>query len=69
MSPNVCLPVGFKVPKFNLYDRCGDPVTHMKVYCSEMRGVGEKDDLLMAYFSKSLSGAALDWYIRQDVGK
>ncbi|XP_070020642.1 uncharacterized protein [Nicotiana sylvestris] len=34
-----------------------------------MQIVGEKDDLMMAYFSESLTGAALDWHIRQDVGK
>ncbi|XP_075081469.1 uncharacterized protein LOC107813302 [Nicotiana tabacum] len=69
VSPDVRLPAGFKVPKFNLYDGCGDPVAHLRVYCSEMRSVGEKYDLLMAYFSKSLAGAALDWHIHQDVGK
>ncbi|XP_070029659.1 uncharacterized protein [Nicotiana sylvestris] len=69
VSPNVRLPAGFKLPKFNLYDGCGDPVAHLRVYCSEMRSVGEKYDLLMAYFSKSLIGAALNWHTRQDVGK
>jgi len=69
MSLDVRLPVGFKVPKFNLYDGYGDPVAYLKVYCSEMIGVGEKDDLMMAYFSESLTGAALDWHARQDVGK
>jgi len=34
-----------------------------------MRGVGEKNDLLIAYFSKSLTGASLNWYTRQDIGK
>ncbi|XP_070023133.1 uncharacterized protein [Nicotiana sylvestris] len=68
VSPDVCLPARFKVPKFNLYDGCGDPVAHLRDYCSEMRSVGEKDDLLMAYFSKSLTGAALEWHNRQDIG-
>ncbi|XP_070014137.1 uncharacterized protein [Nicotiana sylvestris] len=31
-----------------------------------MRGAGGKDELLMAYFSQSLSGSALEWYTRQD---
>ncbi|XP_075097221.1 uncharacterized protein LOC142174820 [Nicotiana tabacum] len=69
VSPDVRLPAEFKVPNFNLYDGCGDPVAHLKVYCSEMRGVGEKDDLMMAYFSERLTGAALDWHARQDVDK
>jgi len=31
-----------------------------------MRGAGVKDELLIAYFGQSLSGSALEWYIRQD---
>ncbi|XP_070028585.1 uncharacterized protein [Nicotiana sylvestris] len=69
VPPDVRLPGGFKVPRFNLYDGCGDPVAHLRDYCSEMRGVGKKDDLLMAYFSKSLTGAALEWHNRQDAAK
>ncbi|XP_070007934.1 uncharacterized protein [Nicotiana sylvestris] len=69
VSPDVRLPAGFKVPQFNLYDRCGDPAAHLRDYCSKMRSVGEKDDLLMVYFSESLTGAALEWHNRQDVSK
>jgi len=69
MFPDVRLPAGFKVSKFNLYDGCGDPVAHLRDYCSEMRSVGEKDDLLVEYFSESLTGTALEWHNRQDVGK
>ncbi|XP_070042473.1 uncharacterized protein [Nicotiana tomentosiformis] len=69
MLPDVHLPEGLKMPKFNLCDRCGDPVSHLRGYCSEMRSVGGKDELLMAYFSESLSGASLEWYTHQDVSK
>lgn len=57
------------MPKFNLYDRRGDPVAHMRGYCSEMRSVGRKDELLMAYFSESLTKGSLEWHTRQDVSK
>ncbi|XP_070010891.1 uncharacterized protein [Nicotiana sylvestris] len=60
LFPDVQLPVGFKMPKFDLYDGHGDPVAHMRGFCSKMRGAGGKDELLMAYFSQSLSGAALE---------
>ncbi|XP_070029917.1 uncharacterized protein [Nicotiana sylvestris] len=53
---NVQLPAGFKMPKFDLYNGHGDPVTHLRGFCSNMRGAGGKDELLMAYFSQSLSG-------------
>ncbi|XP_070022459.1 uncharacterized protein [Nicotiana sylvestris] len=66
---DVQLPTGFKMPKFDLYDRHGDPVAHLRGYCSKIRGVGGKDKLLMAYFSQSLSGAALEWYTRQDASR
>ncbi|XP_070054120.1 uncharacterized protein [Nicotiana tomentosiformis] len=69
MFPNTHLPTGFKMPKFNLYGGRGDPAAHLRGYCSEMRSIGGKYELLMAYFNESLSGAALEWYNRQDVGK
>ncbi|XP_070023266.1 uncharacterized protein [Nicotiana sylvestris] len=67
--PDVQLPDGFKMPKFNLYDGYRDPMAHLRGYYSKMRGVGGKDKLLMAYFSQSLGGAALKWYTRQDAGR
>ncbi|XP_075082416.1 uncharacterized protein LOC142166829 [Nicotiana tabacum] len=69
MFPDVHLPAGSKMPKFNLYDGHGDPVAHLRGYYSEIRSAGGKDELLIAYFSENLSGAALEWYTRQDVSK
>nr|XP_009766304.1 PREDICTED: uncharacterized protein LOC104217695 [Nicotiana sylvestris] len=69
LFPEVQLLVGFKMPKFDLYDGHGEPVAHLRDYCSKMRGAGRKDELLMAYFSQSLSGVALEWYTRQDASK
>ncbi|XP_033512418.1 uncharacterized protein [Nicotiana tomentosiformis] len=69
LFPDVQLPAVFKMPKFDMYDGHGDPVAYLRGYCSKMRGVGGKDDLLMAYFSQSLSGAALEWYTRQDASR
>ncbi|XP_070026220.1 uncharacterized protein [Nicotiana sylvestris] len=64
LFPYVQLPVGFKMTKFDLYDGQGDPVAHLRGFCSKMRGAGGKEELLMAYFSMSLSGAVLEWYTR-----
>ncbi|XP_070043287.1 uncharacterized protein [Nicotiana tomentosiformis] len=69
MFPNIHLPDEFKMPKFNLYDGRGDPVAHLRGYCSEIRSFGGKYELLMANFSESLSGVALEWYTRQDARK
>ncbi|XP_070048831.1 uncharacterized protein [Nicotiana tomentosiformis] len=69
LFPDVQLPAGFKMPKFDPYDGHGDPVAHLRGFCSNMRGAGRKDELLMAYFSQSLSGAALEWYTHQDTSR
>ncbi|XP_070040824.1 uncharacterized protein [Nicotiana tomentosiformis] len=55
------------MPKFDPYDGHGDPVAHLRGFCSNMRGASGKDELLMAYFSQSLSGAALEWLRQLDV--
>ncbi|XP_070049699.1 uncharacterized protein [Nicotiana tomentosiformis] len=60
LFPDVQLPAGFKMPKFDPYDGHGDPAVHLRGFCSNMRGANGKDELLMAYFSQSLSGAALE---------
>ncbi|XP_070007780.1 uncharacterized protein [Nicotiana sylvestris] len=63
---DVQLSAGFKMPKFDLYDVHGVPIAHLREFCSKIRGAGGKDELLMAYFSQSLSGSALESYTRQD---
>ncbi|XP_070008207.1 uncharacterized protein [Nicotiana sylvestris] len=57
------------MPKFDLYDGHRDPVAHLRGFCSKMKRTGGKDELLMAYFSQSLSGSALEWYTCQDHGR
>ncbi|XP_070010697.1 uncharacterized protein [Nicotiana sylvestris] len=47
LFPDVQLPMGFKMPKFDLYDGHGDPVARLRRFCSKMRGAGGKDELLM----------------------
>ncbi|XP_075105073.1 uncharacterized protein LOC142179242 [Nicotiana tabacum] len=69
LFPDVQLPAGFKMPKLDLYDGHGDLVSHLRGYCSKMRGAEGKYKLLMAYFSQSLSGAALEWYTHQDASR
>ncbi|XP_070015188.1 uncharacterized protein [Nicotiana sylvestris] len=60
---------GLRCPSFYLYDGHGDPVAYLRGICCKMRVAGGKDELLMAYFSQSLSGSALEWYTRQDHGR
>ncbi|XP_070029310.1 uncharacterized protein [Nicotiana sylvestris] len=67
MLPHVHLPISFKTPKFETYDGHGDPIAHLKRYCNQLRGAGEKEELLMAYFGVSLVGIASKWYMDQDI--
>ncbi|KAF3613664.1 hypothetical protein T459_14721 [Capsicum annuum] len=58
MFPGVHLPLSFKMPTFEKYDRHGDPVAHLRCYYNQLRGAGGKEELLMEYFGKSLLGLA-----------
>ncbi|XP_070013845.1 uncharacterized protein [Nicotiana sylvestris] len=69
MFPHVHLPLGFKTPKFEKYDGHGDPLAHLKRYCNQLRGVGRKEEFLMAYFRESLVGIASEWYMDQDISR
>jgi len=51
LFPEVQLSAGLKMPKFDLYDGHGDPVAHLRCFCSKIRGAGRRNELLMAYFS------------------
>ncbi|XP_070005984.1 uncharacterized protein [Nicotiana sylvestris] len=67
MFPHIHLPAGFKMPKFEKYNGHGDPVAHLKRYCNQLRRAGGKEELLMAYFGKSLTGIASQWYTDQKI--
>ncbi|XP_070014027.1 uncharacterized protein [Nicotiana sylvestris] len=69
MFPHVHLPLGFKTPKFEKYDGNEDPIAHLKRYCNQLRGAGEKEKLLMAYFRESLVGITSEWYMDQDMSR
>ncbi|XP_070024789.1 uncharacterized protein [Nicotiana sylvestris] len=69
MFPDVHLPIGFKTPKFEKYDGHGDPIAYLKRYCNQLRGAGEKEELLMAYFRESLVGIASEWYMDQQISR
>ncbi|KAM3288370.1 hypothetical protein P3S67_021800 [Capsicum chacoense] len=64
---SVHLPFGFKMPKFKKYDGHGDTVAHLRRYYNQLRSVGGKEELLMAYFGESLSGLASEWFVDQDI--
>lgn len=64
--PDVDFPIGFKPPKFDLFDGTGDPHTHLRAYCDKLVRIGKNEKLIMRLLIKSLSGEALAWYTKQD---
>ncbi|XP_075110925.1 uncharacterized protein LOC107790637 [Nicotiana tabacum] len=65
--PHVHLSVGFKMPKVVKYNGHGNPVAHLKRCCNQLRGIGGKEELLMAYFRERLTEIASEWYTDQEI--
>ena len=62
IHPNLELPEGFKIPKFDTFRGVGSPMAHLRAYCDQLVGVGRDEVLLMCLFSRSLSREALQWF-------
>ncbi|KAH0738141.1 hypothetical protein KY290_036846 [Solanum tuberosum] len=69
VHPDVELPVGYKVPKFDVFDGKGNPRAHLRSYCDKLVGVGKDEAIRMKLFIRSLTGEALDWYTSRDPQK
>ncbi|KAK4717895.1 hypothetical protein R3W88_016233 [Solanum pinnatisectum] len=69
LHPRVELPKGFTIPIFNMFDGHGDPITHLKDFCSRLVGLENNKALLMRLFIQSLSGITFTWYVKQDFDK
>ncbi|XP_052874521.1 uncharacterized protein LOC108455159 [Gossypium arboreum] len=62
LVPNLVLPLKFKMPEFERYNRTSCPETHITMFCGRMTGYVNNDYLLIHYFQDSLTGAAAKWY-------
>ncbi|XP_055803394.1 uncharacterized protein LOC129872427 [Solanum dulcamara] len=69
IHPDIDMPVGYKPPKFDVFDGKSDPHAHLRAYCDKLVGVGRNEKLRMKLFIRSLYGEALAWYTRQDPRK
>ncbi|KAK4724407.1 hypothetical protein R3W88_027186 [Solanum pinnatisectum] len=67
IHPNLDLPEGFKVPKFDIFEGIGNPLAELRAYCDQLVGVGRDEALLMRLFSRSLSGEALEWFTSHEI--
>ncbi|XP_075103725.1 uncharacterized protein LOC142178294 [Nicotiana tabacum] len=69
IQPNVELSEGYKPPKFEMFDRTGDPNVHLRTYCDKLVGVRKDKRIHMKLFMRSLTGDALSWYISHNPKK
>ena len=58
IHPDLNLPEGFKILKFDTFGGVGNPMVHLRAYCDQLVGVGRDKALLMRFFSQSLCGEA-----------
>ncbi|XP_049365803.1 uncharacterized protein LOC125830664 [Solanum verrucosum] len=61
IHPDIDMPVGYKPPKFDMFDGKGDNHAHLRAYCDKLVGVGRNEKLRMKLFIRSLSREALTW--------
>nr|XP_033514068.1 uncharacterized protein LOC117278716 [Nicotiana tomentosiformis] len=66
IHPDVDIPVGYKPPKFDIFNGTGDPHAHLRAYCDKLVRVGRNEKLSMKLFIGSLAWEELLWYTRQD---
>ncbi|XP_060170550.1 uncharacterized protein LOC132601485 [Lycium barbarum] len=69
IHPDIELPAGYKVPKFDMFDGKGNPQAHLRSYCNKLVEVGKDRAIRMKLFIRSLTGETLDWYTCQDPQK
>ncbi|XP_069146122.1 uncharacterized protein [Solanum lycopersicum] len=49
IHPDLNLPEGFKIPKFDTFGGVGNPMAHLRAYCDQLVGVGKDEALLMSW--------------------
>ncbi|XP_010327350.1 uncharacterized protein [Solanum lycopersicum] len=62
IHPDLNLPEGFKILKFDTFGGVGNPMAHLRAYCDQLVGVGKDEALLIRLFSRSLCVEALEWF-------
>uniref|UniRef100_A0A2N9FNB6 Uncharacterized protein n=1 Tax=Fagus sylvatica TaxID=28930 RepID=A0A2N9FNB6_FAGSY len=56
------MPPGYQLPKFQQFDRKGNPKQHVAHFVETCNNAGTDGDLLTKQFVRSLRGNAFDWY-------
>ncbi|XP_009622693.1 uncharacterized protein [Nicotiana tomentosiformis] len=66
IHPDVDMPIGYKPPKFDIFDGTGDPHAHLRTYRNKLVGVGRNEMLRIKLFIRILTGVSLTWYTCQN---
>ena len=66
LVPNIMVPNEFIVPEFIKYIKLECPYTHLRSYYNKMAEMIHNDKMLIYFFQDSLTGSALNWYMRLD---
>jgi hypothetical protein len=69
LVPNIVVPKDFRISNFIKYTGLECPNTHLRSYCNKMVEVIRDNKLLIYFFQDSLTGSALNWYMRLDNAK
>ena len=66
LVPGLVIPHKFKTPTFNKYDGTKCLTTHLIMYYRKMLAYTDNDKLLIYCFQDSLTGIAVQWYLKLD---
>ncbi|XP_014496657.1 uncharacterized protein LOC106758228 [Vigna radiata var. radiata] len=66
LVPDVVIPPKFRLPEFEKYRGNTCPRSHITMYCRKMTAYAHDEKLLIHFFQESLTGVALNWYMRLD---
>ena len=61
IHPDLDLPEGFKIPKFDTFGGVGNPMAHLRAFCDQLVGVGRDEALLICLFNRSLCLTGMCW--------
>ena len=66
LFPDVRLPPKFKMPTLDKFVGTGCPKLHLKMYMRAMQPLEAIEEMLVQMFQKTLTGAALRWFLNME---
>jgi len=58
----LCMPYGYQPPKFQQFDRKGNPKQHVAHFIKTCNNAGTNGGLMIKQFVRALKGITFDWY-------